>query len=204
VKKPNMVTLSLVVVVGLAAISAEPASATEWLLNGAAIVSPVSVDSEGSYLLTDINFFITWDLLCNFTDEGTVGAGARGVTVTVTVTATCSLMSGECGSPVVKAIDLPWGTELVLNGSEIRNNIKAEGKGEPGYEITCNTILGLVKDVCKTEKGSERFVVNNASGVELESDGLTAPSNCSVGGVESGLIEGPHLILTLTGTLTIS
>jgi hypothetical protein len=188
---------------GIVAVSS--ASATEWLLNGAPIASAISVDSEdvGSLLLQDHGAFTEPDLLCTETDEGTVGPGAADTETVFTVTG-CVTDSGECRNVIFKAVDLPWRTELVLVGTAIRDNLKANGKGEPGYETACETFIGTLHDTCKTELWSAGFVENNASGVKFAFDATTEPANCSLGGAKAGLIEGFLLILPLTGILTVS
>ena len=204
-RKLHILALALVAVFAFAAISVASAGATEWLLEGLPITSPDSVNSEliGFILLQDHGAFTEPALLCGGTDEGTVGPGAVDTETVITVTS-CVADSGECKNPIVKAIDLPWKTELVLIGAEIRDKITAGGKGEPGYETTCETFIGTLHDTCKTELGSAKFVKNVVGGVELEFDAASEPSNCSLGGAKSGLIVGIYLILALTGTLTIS
>ena len=99
---------------------------------------------------------------------------------------TCSFdKRGACeasSAPLFLAVNLPWHTELYLLGSEVRYMIMPDGGGNPGWAVTCKTILGALTDTCTVLLGSTE-VKNVTSGVLALFDSLSNanPADCKVG-----------------------
>ena len=162
--------------------------------------------------------------------EGWVGPGSEGEITSMTflsVTTNCkptakalSLSEAEvtnvCESvvtPGVALLHLPWMGLIVLRAGVAYDEVRGKSGGEPGIEITCKTALGDVTDKC------ERPV---STGDLLPDDNLVGSSSekplvdvllpfkpvrsdeerekCSVGGAESGALEGEVLLEALSAT----
>jgi hypothetical protein len=182
----QMIGLVAVAALVMSALAVGSASATvlphEWLLNGKLLGSPVKVHSRGLLLLSDHTPpGGETSVHCFGFDSGTVGPHALDLIATITAelegtnnTITCKFDPGKTGSceagtaPTAKAVNLPWHTELTLfPGSELRDMIMKDGQAagvDPGWAITCKTILGNVTDTCTTALGSVK-VENVARGV---------------------------------------
>lgn len=192
-RKLHVVGLALVAMLALFAITASSAfAASEWLLNGEAIVTPTTAVTTGELLLEDMNALIKVDILCSGTFDGTVGPGtadtitkvlnSAGAEETATNLAgkvepsiDCTVSNaGSCTSPKagelinVFPINLPWVTALSLNGTQWVDTIEsgkenAEKKlTEPGYEITCTT--SLLGTVTDVCTGKPSAIVSNEAG----------------------------------------
>ena len=162
-------------------------------------------------------------------DEGWVGPGSEDETTSVTFTSECApsakalnlageTVSNACtGTKAVgKALNLPWKTLVYLEGTTTRDIISGTTNGEPGYEVEC-TVSGLkVKDKCLTSAAADdaHIELNNlaAEGSEptlvdvLFMEKLVNASEaakCSLGGAESGLIEGEVLIAAVNSSGTL-
>lgn len=208
-RKIQTILLALVAVLAFGAITAAGASALEWLVDGLAITGAVSVDSESVAAkpleLEDMGTGVK--ISCEGTDEGTIEpAGKDKETVVTENLASCKVLagSGTCKKILaVKAVDLPWKTQLLGTG---RDEIKAEGAGAPGWLVECEGLFGIkVDDTCTIEGGSTA-VTSLANGtVETLFDANSGEANCTVGGEKQGLVIGPVILLTLDGlTLAVS
>jgi hypothetical protein len=118
----------------------------------------------------------------------------------------CARVEGPCKSGEVenvKGVDLPWKIELEGEGW---TKIEADGGGEPGWAITCNTLLGSKTDTCTSKEASESaevgFENTVSSGVLLAFGKLTYAhgAKCSEGGTESGEVEGSVAVLRANGS----
>jgi hypothetical protein len=122
----------------------------------------------------------------------------------------CTEDKAVCSNPVdIEASELPWHIEVQLDLSESLEIYLAHflslaeieellevGIGVPTWIVDCNSILGLVLDVCSGLSSARLF--NSATGELLgsfnelsdsEKDGAeTEKANCTVGGLEQGLI----------------
>ncbi len=70
----------------------------------------------------------------------------------------CVRQEGVCKAGEVEAVqgaDLPWKVELFETESKARTKLAADGSGEPGWTLKCNTSLGKIEDTCKGEGGKE-------------------------------------------------
>jgi len=143
---------------------------------------------------------------CEGTLEGSVGPGKED-SVTKTTTTSCVRVSGSCEAGhaiTAEPLNLPWKTELLLEGGKVRDMIMNGGKGTPGWKVEC-TVLGFVKiqDECTGETTTGVSVVKEAEKhlVHFTFDGISneKPANCSLGGEKQGLVEGLISILPNTG-----
>jgi hypothetical protein len=124
----------------------------------------------------------------------------------------CRGLEGGCESnkiEEVKAVDSPWKTTLFETEKKIFGKAEADGGGEPGWAITCKTVLGSKTDTCIAESPSQAEVglaENKLSGGVLLILGTPlkrGKQKCTEGGKEAGEIEGQGAGLLLSG-LSIS
>ena len=186
---------------GLAVASAS--AAPQWTLNGAAIGSAVATSGSGTLELTDTNGFFgsTVKVKCSGTTTGTAGPGAADTTSTVTVSS-CSTVEGFCESPTASAVNLPWKTELFASGGAVRDHIKSDGKGAPGYKVECGTPFGRISDTCTTEAG-QPLVDTGVSPVPVTFDASSGTANCTLGGTGAGHVRGTLTVKSSAGTLSV-
>lgn len=181
------------------------ASAHQWTLNGAPITKAVATHGTGTLELTDTNGFLgsTVTVHCTGTTTGTAGPGAADTTSTVTVTA-CTTVAGICGSPSAAADNLPWKTELSTVGGVLRDTIRNDGHGAPGYTVSCTVFGSRITDTCTSERGQPKVVALNTSPVTLEFDAGSGTADCSLGGAGAGHVRGDVTVTSSAGTLTVS
>lgn len=129
---------------------------------------------------------------------------------------------GEAEKVLLNVLNAPWHVEIelfaVVGGVSLYRAVGLRETGKiPAYEIVCETSLGTLKDVCETEEGTttDALLENTSEGLlsetketETESgSGITLPGKCSLGGAQSGLVQGDGFV-TETGTakeaLTVS
>jgi hypothetical protein len=178
---------AMLLISGLAVANAS--AAPQWTLNGAPLTKSVATTGTGTLTLTDTNGFFgnTVSIVCHGTTTGTAGPGAADTTSTVTVTS-CEQDVGTCGSPSAVAVNLPWKTELSTVNGVVRDTIKSDGHGVPGYKVEC-TIGFRVSDTCTTEEGKPKVTLNT-SPVPIEFDSGSGDANCSLGGTKAGHVGG--------------
>jgi hypothetical protein len=121
----------------------------------------------------------------------------------------CARTEGSCKAgevEKVQGVDLPWKTELYETESKARTKILSDGSGEPGWSITCNTVLGSKTDECTSESGSpfELGLSNKVSSLVLLVLYITfniLRGACTQGGVGAfrASVEGAFLLLTGIG-----
>jgi hypothetical protein len=193
---------AMLLISGLAVANAS--AAPQWTLNGAAIGSAVATTGTGTLELTDTNGFFgsTVTIKCSGTTTGTAGPGAANTTTTVTVSS-CSTVSGVCGSPSATAINLPWKTELITTGGVVRDTIKSDGKGAPGYTVKCTIFGATITDTCSSERG-QPLVDLNTSPVPVTFDSGSGTADCTLGGAGAGHVRGTVKVSAKSGTLTAS
>lgn len=193
--KTLRILLATLLPFGLAAVMAAPAFAsTEWLLEGAVIPSTAKVhgESTGTIFLRDIKE--KSQVECHVIDLWAVWA--QFGEITEITTSLCKTTEGLCTSPTATAVDLPWLSELVASGSEIKNKLLANGKGEPGWQVKC-LIIGIeVTDTCKGET-VEPLVENTAGGDVLAIFNQGGIVGCTLGGANQGEIKGELLSAAL-------
>lgn len=192
---------AMLLISGLAAANA---SAHQWTLNGAAITTAVPTHGEGTLTLTDTQglFGNPVSIICTGTMTGTAGPGAADTTSTVKVTS-CESDVGTCGEPAAEAVNLPWKTELSTVGGVVRDTIRADGNGEPGYKVECTAFGFRISDTCLSEEG-QPSVTLNTSPVPVVFDANSGNANCELGGAGQGHVGGSLTVTSSAGTLTVS
>lgn len=209
----QMIGLVIMAALAMSALAVGSASATvlphEWLINGKLLGSPVKIHSKGTLLLTDHNpTGGETQVTCTGFDDGFVGPHALDLVLAITAELlgtnkkiTCAFHPGKNGGceagtpPTAEAVNLPWHTELYLEAGVVRDMITPDGAGNPGWAVTCKTILGNMTDTCTAPLGSTK-VENVASGVLalFESVSNTKPAECKLGGGAgrpgAGLVNG--------------
>lgn len=190
----------------MAASFAETALAHQWLsLSGVGITKEESLTSpqKWTFLFTHlISFYGSGELTisCDGDTQGVVLPGGKD-----RVKLSTNLSGGEadklkcesksssvtiCGSRelIVEQDNLPWSSELILNGSFIEDALTApEGGKEVGFVTTC----GGTKVLCGISLETLKFIGNSASGAEFELTEATTNS-CTIG---QGLYRGKETIL---------
>jgi hypothetical protein len=113
----------------------------------------------------------------------------------------CEIMSeakGACQGTeaLVEAVNLPWLAEPLLVGTtRFAIDLLEDGKGLPGYATTCKTILGEVTDTCTGATAAEaRNAGTGLEGEFQETEEITTPGSCSLGGANQGLLFGTGII----------
>lgn len=212
----QMMGLAAVAALVMSAVAAGSAfAAHEWLVGGASLASPVKIHSEASLELEDAKATLgAVRVSCAGHDAGTVGPNALDLVESITLellgTKTkigCTFIkNGACNSgvePTAEAVNLPWHTELYLEGTEVRDMITENGTGGthlPGWAVTCKTALGNITDTCTVALGSTG-VEQMAEGVLAKFEKKSPKANCSNGGTGAGLVEGNDLLLNPGGSL---
>jgi hypothetical protein len=218
---------AVVASVTASALAAPPATLlAEWLWNGSAVLSELLVDSEGELLLEDTK--LATDILCSGILDGWVNVNGEdlitavlnlgGVEIGTPLTGealACVNVKG-CENPLVWADNLPWPTLLELIELD---NATVEWSfvillfgtgGGPGWDVECMSIIPT-SELCEATAGGVVGATNEATNVDGEfSEALTELiglklADCTVGGPETGIVEGLGIILdTEGGNLQVS
>ena len=207
--------LALVSALMMSVVAAGSASAEtelhQWLINHKLLASPVTVHLLGLLLLEDTATGVR--VHCHGSATGTVGPHGLDLIKSITLEllgtkdlVLClydkvkALTCKENEMPDALAINLPWHTQLILHGTEVRDLILGHGGGKPGWKVTCkNVIGGTSTDTCEEEenKPGSTSMKNetNGSGVLGTFDGNNPRAKCSEakGEPETGLVSGTVL-----------
>jgi hypothetical protein len=168
-----------------------PTKVGEWEILWKEVgATPVAVDTTATLQLQSNGV----EVECTGTDTGTVNQNGLDLTSTVTVSS-CTLLNGNglCTSPVTAAaVDLPWHTQLVEVGTELRDLLSSDGAGNPGWKVKCNN--GLT-NTCTAADGTTA-VKNNVPNdtVETTFDASTEEAKCTLG---KGTVRGTVTNLAL-------
>jgi hypothetical protein len=140
--------------------------------------------------------------------EGIIEGTNKGVTNEIKLEnakSNCERVSGPCKAgeiEEVKGADLPWKTET----TEGETKILADGKGEPGWAVKCNTILGKKTDECissNEENAIRTGLVSEVTGGVMLVKGIleqVGRAKCSEAGKkETGEVSGEFAILQAKG-----
>jgi len=177
-KKFYALGLALVAVFAMSSVVASAASAlvSQWLWEGVLIPSPLPVESVGEILIT--NMSTGTEILCSGIFVGTVGPDAADEITDVTnlslVKETTTNLAGQTVTAVsctfekgglclnsagelvwVIPVHLPWKTEILLDEGLYIDSFTAGTGGLPGWEVSCNTFLGLETDTCEGKPGAD-------------------------------------------------
>ncbi len=100
--------------------------------------------------------------------------------------------------------NLPWQLEAFEEAGKVRGKITdgKSGKEAPGAEATCK-VLGLTDtDECNDETGTALLENKSTAGILLvlaDLESKSGKAKCSLGGAESGVVEGTVTIFTISG-----
>jgi hypothetical protein len=134
-------------------------------------------------------------------EEGTVGPYNGGLVIEKVevkeAAKNCARVEGPCkaeGVEKVEAAHLPWQEEFGETEGKLFTTIEPFGAGEPGWDVTCNTSKGSTSDTCTSEELTkwEGELLENVSseGTVIGTLEKLHKSKCSIGGSESGVMEG--------------
>jgi hypothetical protein len=231
----KLLGVAMLAVFAFGAIMAVSASAAtfllaEWLVGGTAVSTELLTETTGELLLEDTKVPLLGKaiVLCSGILDGWVGpnsldwvsevltlGGAATSPTVLTGTAVECTNQENCEEPLLWAVNLGWETEVELmedSGNWFINLILPHsGGGNPGWEIECmKSLIGAITDECTaTEAGSEltlsgTTLLGNFSEAFNELAGIKL-GNCSLGGTESGVVEGGGaIVLNEGGELTAS
>jgi hypothetical protein len=204
--------------------SAETELKWQWLLYHSVsehhllLSKPELVESESLVLLADTKGLGEGTTVhCRGFDLGTVGPHGLDLIKSITLEplgtkklVLCLLTkAGVCKEgkmPTLEAINLPWHTQLILRGAQVRDLILGHGGGRPSWTITCESaILGTpIEDTCEEEEGKPISITMTNAGLEGVLGELENPhAKCSIGGKETGEVIGTVLTESPSKTLLI-
>jgi len=120
----------------------------------------------------------------------------------------CRALEGGCKTEGIKAVEgihLEWQTTVVEVGGVFTDTLEGGGAGkEPGWKVECETLLGNTIDECESEVGKPETATlenvksrreNKEEQLILATFNKARLSTCSLGGKESGVVEGQAAIL---------
>ena len=127
--------------------------------------------TKGSLLLKDTDTLAgETEVECSGESIGSVGPGPFDKIEKVNVSAAqCRAIKGCETVEAIEAIDLPWQTEVTEpKAGELVDLLKGDGKGEPGYKITCKVLkITGQSDECKSAGTESLLLANTPTGSEL-------------------------------------
>jgi hypothetical protein len=149
----------------------------------------VKTKSVGTITLEDNGLY---RVECHVAGESKIGLYGKGEITALTFTE-CKAVSGCTGEVTLKAVHLPWHTQLEeIEEKSIRNVVSSSGAGAPGVSGECTVaLLGKVKDECTGETSAE--LENVTGGADLIFEAKSAHLACSIGGAGAGIIKGTDL-----------
>ncbi len=191
-------------------------TAAEWLLEGAAIVTPDLVEIPGELNLINLDgggLSVDIEVLCSLILEGTVGSG-NGDLITEVLNLAKELISGtalsglelvcanskNCESPKLWGVKLPWETELETMGTEEEGSFFSDIilKGE--YTAEC-TVLGTKIEESCTEPEIAVEAKNESGGSVDES---FSDAFQELAGLTLGSCGGHAEVAEITGLVTVT
>jgi hypothetical protein len=132
---------------------------------------------------------------CSETEVGTVGANGSDSTTEIHVNEPCTVVTaGNCKTLIeVRPVNLPWSTQLEESGGELRDAVTSLVAGKaPGWVVTCNTLLGEVKDTCEANTTTTVTANRSEGSVEEKFQRATSPAaTCFLSKGKTGHVEGP-------------
>jgi len=194
--------LALVAVLAMSAVSVASASAFNkvWETKSGGVFKPITgtfnVEGEGALQLSSGGITVE----CEGTTLGTVETAGKDKITNVenlaktSTTIPCVTLAGTCETAEAKAVHLPWNTQLIEEGIELRDELKTSGAGNPGWAVTCHkTLLGTITETCTAAKGTTS-IANLATEVEAKFDAKTEEASCTGGLSNKGTVRGPVFI----------
>jgi hypothetical protein len=232
----SVVLVSALAVLGtaVAAVTASAEPPSVWLCGNELVVAgtPCVVVSENLEALTLEDMGIPARIECppgSVFSYGTVGPGAKDETTKVEFFekgkkckpgAKAENLKGEeiankCEEVLeVEALNLPWKTEIVLEGGVAWDLVSSE----PGYLSECKTIIPVDDKCIAHEKGeNETPLIELVNLTETEAGVLLVSAifkkvplveaenaNCSLGGKLNGLVFGENLLSAFLNKVLVS
>ena len=218
--------ISVVAVVTFSVVAASAAFAEEalWLVNGAELVAGVHVPVAITGLLTLTDLKAAGGeagIHCEGASDGWVGANGEDEIEQVLQNnellsgavegqdlIECEVVPGHAGAcetsmlADLETVGLPWMTLLELAGTAFVDDITSlNGEKVVGYMVTCLTIIGEVLDTCTVSLAETTIDTGAETLTGLFNE--VGVGNCSLGGAESGDVEGEGLFTSTEGTLTV-
>jgi hypothetical protein len=199
-------TLCLAVVVAALAMSATAVSSavaapewysgtptkSQWQQGGVGLGEAVATKWKGTVRVTDPELESV-AVECESSGEGTAGPGAADSETSWSLSGCVLAKAGACKNlEKVKAVDLPWHTEL--NSFASRDAVT--GEGAPGFQFTCVADGIKLTDKC-TLTPLDPTVANGTGGVDLSFD---EEVTCFFGSKNhKGSLEGSQLVEAAKG-----
>ncbi len=234
-KKIRLLGIVLVSMCALCAVAASQASAVtfllaEWLVNGAVVTSELEIEASGEILLEDTKTPLgKADVLCSPIRHETIVILPDGTFVRTVLRLSGTAVSStpltgnalectnqeNCEEPLVWPVNLEWEAQVQLmedTGTFFVQLVLAHtGGGNPGWEIECmKSIVGATTDECTSAESGAELSLEGTTLVRKSSDAFTELvglklSTCSLGGSETGIVEGAESYsLVGGGELTVS
>ena len=169
-------------------------AAPEWFskTNGVSgkLTSALEVKATTNLAVEDHAWMGGTKLACKGTMTATLEPGGVGKIKSYEVTS-CENVKNCEGTWTVKAVNLPWKTELYAGGaSGIKQRLVSGGSGTPGWNFTCKVLGNNQEDSCNLNT-SAKLENKSSGGVELEfSAAESNKTTCRAGGSESGVLSG--------------
>ncbi len=148
--------------------------------------------------------------------EGAVGPGGNSRINTAKVKepkTECKRVTGACEAgkvETVEGINLPWQTESYETEGKLLFSLLSTiaGKGA-GWKVRCKSAGVPITDECESESGKleHLLALNVATGTELLVLGTferTGKAKCTLGGAETGVVEGSVAVLVVGRGLRLS
>jgi hypothetical protein len=225
-KTHKLLGIAMLAVFAFAAVLAASASAAtfllaEWLVGGSAVTSELLTETIGELLLEDTKTPLgAADVLCSGILDGWVGPNSlnwvtevlslNGTAVSSTQlsgTALTCTNQANCEEPLVWAAHLEWESEVELmedTTTFFADLVKSHSGTTVGWEVECmKSIIGAITDECVSAEGVSELalegttLLGNFSRAFTELAGAKL-ATCSLGGENSGIVEGGGAI-TLSG-----
>jgi hypothetical protein len=136
--------------------------------------------------------------------------GEDGIATVYEPSIKCTFITGKNGSceaavnPTATPRNLPWGTKLKEEGTEVRDELISGGrtqvgKGAPGWAVECR-VAGILKvqDICEISGRTVNVIANRTNGktefiFDKKTEEEKPKAECSIGGTEAGRVTGTIL-----------
>jgi hypothetical protein len=234
-KRSKLLGTTMLVLCAFGALLAVSASAAtfllaEWLVGGAAVTTELLVEVSGEALLEDTKVPLLGKaiVLCSGIVDGWVGpnslswasevltlSGVAGSTTPLSGTAIECTNQENCEEPLMWPVNLGFEGEAELMEDSgnwfVGLGLPHSGGGNPGFEVECmKSIIGAITDECTTTELTAEFTLEGTSLLANASEAFSELAggklaNCSLGGTETGVIEGGSVVdLSGGGEITTS
>jgi hypothetical protein len=159
---------------------------------------------KGSLLLKDAKVPIAGDVEveCYGESEGVVGPGQLGKITSVTVINCRPVTKCEANTVKAEAVDLPWQTEAYSTEGKKLTALTEDGKGKPGWKVTCKVLSIEKSDTCTAEATETLELTNElTNSVLLVKDTFLekTKAKCTEGGTGAGSVKGSIATLLASG-----